>query len=141
MTTYIAAMSYAEVICNWMEPLAQQYELRRQYSERCSRALEAGGTMAFIRRPRPTWWEISQEAGWPFVPVALTLDRLHEVEERLTERQQYEYSKELSRLIYSIDGPSAFYRSELFMFFHASPAQKIKALAKVIRDNKEPNDH
>jgi hypothetical protein len=133
-----------EVICNWMEPVAHQYELRQQYRDKCHRTIAIGGSAAFIPRPRRRWWEISQEVGGPFVPVALTLDRLHEVEERLTERQQDEYSKELSRLIYSIDGPSAFYRSELFMFFHATAAQKIKALAKVIRagcGNKEPNDH
>lgn len=63
--------------------------------------------------------------------AVLTLDRLHEVEARLTDEQWMKYTDSLVlRLREDMDGPRT--------LIHLSADQKIKALASVLRSEEKP---
>lgn len=95
-------MTDEEVICGWMEK-------RPSY--------ESGGTGHSARH----WW-LSNPHHDNWWPTELTLDRLREVEERLTD-SQWE--------LYFLAWPGRFLGFRGFV--HASAEQKIKALAEVLR--------
>ena len=96
------APSDAEVICAWMEPKPDNRTTNVQTN----------------------WWMfLCLDSGW--VPRKLTLDRLWEVEERLTEKQRGEY--------YFIFWERRD-RENWWTLLHATSEQKIKALAAVIRE-------
>ena len=108
-------MSDAEVICTFCEPRPE------------------GEPTAHLMKTLKFWRVVFASSPTRWTTMPLTLDRLHEVEARLTDEQKDRYSFALSLEVRSINGPSAFYRSELFPCFHADAEQKIKALAQVIR--------
>ncbi len=100
-------MTDQEVICNWMEPKP---------------------TGSWIRDVQPKWWYFSTyepPTGWHV--KSLTLDALWEVEERLKQKPRggrglyWDYR---SLLIEVTDGEA----------WHASAAQRIKALAEILRN-------
>ena len=95
-------MTDAEVICNFMEPEGANY--------------------------RRKWWQAILKDGRlrvdnPVEPVTLTLDRLHEVEARLTVKQRMDYAEEFG----------CFCGFHVFNGLHATADQKIKALATILR--------
>lgn len=90
-----------EVICEWMEP---------------GREIP-GNWMQYIGWGR----------GWR--PCTLTLDRLHEVEARLTDEQWKPYIMKLLPW----QSLNKLYVEQLFCLLHATAEQKIKALAAVIQ--------
>jgi len=83
------------------------------------RPLKPRGQFAF-NEVRPKWWH--WDYGWR--PISLDLDALHEVEERLTEKQWNRY---ITALI-----PIETNEDELQLAVHASAEQKISALAYVL---------
>jgi hypothetical protein len=87
-----------------------------------------------MRQDDAVWWRwgwvprigssLFQPPGYCWLPVRLTLDALHKVEAKLTDEQWDRYSSEF-------DYPaSARNRKSLL---HATAAQKVKALAAVLR--------
>ncbi|SRR5260370_1379040 len=95
-----------EVICGWMEP-------------------RPSGSLTNLLAD---WWLFrSVNAGW--VPRTLTLDRLWNVEERLTEKQRDPYLDVIVRNTGL--GPT----TAGWDMAHATAAQKIKALAEVLRSS------
>jgi hypothetical protein len=102
-------MTDAEVICEFMEPKPTTPQPVGLYDE------SPGG-----------WWTLHPD-GW--VPNCDSLDRLREVEARLTEEQWLRYVDAL------IDHMPEFPRKGEII--HASAEQKIAALAAVIRSNAE----
>ncbi len=72
---------------------------------------------------RPWWVWLGSQNDW--IPNKLTLDALHEAETRLTEDQQWSYIERMANIV----GTFATWYS-----LHATAAQKIKALAAVIRE-------
>lgn len=119
-------MTNEEIICGWMQPRPRDGDA------------EDDGK----------WWRSHNTAicfgeHWITVPADLTLDRLHEVEARLTDEQWEGYigilagvpiKRALSTHDYYLDHMD---ERELV---HATAEQKIKALAEVIRAGaaKEP---
>jgi|SRR6266853_4554718 len=81
-------------------------------------------------RPGFAWW-IWNSSHQEWIPGNLTLDALWQVEERLTEEQWWDYEKRLANGHWS-NGPA----SLLFVIkahIHATAAEKIKALAEVLK--------
>lgn len=72
------------------------------------------------------WWFFRQATGW--VPINLTLDRLHIVEERLSEEQWGTYADAIA------DGCGDSLLEESKALIHASAEAKIRALAAVLRE-------
>jgi hypothetical protein len=112
----LSAMTNAEALCDFMEsgPTKGPFDFRPWRSN---------SPMG--------WWKAypdSSECPAPneWVPVKLTLGRLHEVEARLTEEQWWLYESELSRVARHLN-------STALGFIHASAEQKIAALATVLR--------
>ena len=108
-----AVISDAEVICGFMQPRTDCTDW------------PFGGRSDF-------WWQGVNNssripAGWE--PRPLTLDRLWEVEERLTAEQRWAYSDVLCLKVIWPTQPS----ESTFSVVHATAAQKITALAIVLR--------
>ena len=105
----VANITDAEVICTFMEPFPGPGDRRES-----------------------DWWPINtgQSGLGPFRRRArkLDLDALHEVETRLTDKQQWDYSDLLVKSVWKVYGSEA-----TFPVIHASAADKIKALATVLR--------
>jgi len=100
-------LSDEEVICGFMEPKPEG---------------------SWMRDIQPTWWYFSTfdlPIGWHV--VNLDLEQLHEVEARLKDAQWRTYID----LIVPVKGNIY---EECKAFIHASAAQKIKALAAVLRN-------
>jgi hypothetical protein len=115
-------LSDAEVICGWMET-----------------KLSSG---PFDYRP---WRSVSPRGWWTVLngrklsitpnewyPVDLTLDRLWEVEERLTDEQRQRYSTHLAGCSIDTLRRCVDY-ADLWDLHHATVSQKIAALATVLR--------
>lgn len=102
-------MTNEEIICEFMEPRSHE---------------RPGQTTPKALLGSPWWdWAISYGA----FPKSLTLDRLHEVEARLTDEQWVNYIAEL--LLGTYDDITGTHRR----LVHASTTQKIKALASVLK--------
>lgn len=99
----------AEVICGWMEPKPV-----RIWPQDI---------------PDGHWWSAlwSTGTGWSWIPATLDLDALHEVEARLSEDEWWIY---LGELHVATKGVAAYAYRHLI---HATAAQKIAALAAVLR--------
>ena len=81
------------------------------------------------------WWRISHSGEWR--PVELTLDRIWQVEERLTEEQRWDYADILSQTVLLCHRPSSIIGPEsTFVIIHASAQQKIAALAAAVGKDK-----
>lgn len=112
-------MSDEEVICAWMEPRPETPAVRdwlTRYSDQL-------------------WWVLTDKpdgspAGW--LPGKLTLDRLRLVEERLTEEQWARYGELHFLRAEALCGGRDDFRKGML---HASAAEKIRALAAVIRES------
>ncbi len=99
-----------EVICAFMEPKP---------------------TGSWVRDVQPTWWYFSTydfPLGWH--AKAITLDALWEVEQRLSREQINRYIAELLRVTLPPDRGAYDWR-----LIHATAAQKIAALASVLRED------
>lgn len=108
-------LSDAEVICQWMEPKPKTI---------CG-SLEHTAALRSIK-----WWIVKPRGahlGEPvdWTPCLLGLDRLHEIEAKLSEEQWLNYVDALITLM-----PKFPRKGEIV---HASAEQKIKALAAVLR--------
>lgn len=108
-----------EIICEWME----------------RRPLDGMGQRVETANAR--WWDYSyqilprssgvgKEFHWQWHPCNLTLDRLWEVEERLTDEQRLAYLLELSKG----GAPELGY----WRIMHASANDKIAALSTILRE-------
>lgn len=117
-------MSDEEVICDFVEPLA---------TIDCA----AGG-----KRSLADWWR--RETAWsdtlvwkPWVPARLTLDALWKVEDRLSEQQRRHYCVLIFHAVCTEARTSNLIEDTMtknrWPMIHASAAQKIKALAAVLR--------
>lgn len=107
-------MTDAEVICGFMEPMP-------------TGGLEGWMKSGFLS-PEGGWWVLTIDDGGEYLWVAdthLTLDSLHEVEERLTPEQLSLYDMLLR------NG-----RGYPTYVWHADAPQRIKALAAVLREAK-----
>lgn len=102
-------LSNEEVICTFMEPKPRFTEVPDVSVGR--------------------WWVWFADAN---EPIALTLDRLHLVEARLT-NQWGSYVNEMLK-----DNPSVWTEAKLLL--HATAEQKIRALASVLRPLVEKSD-
>ena len=111
------ALTDEATICAFMEP--------GPYSRTRSRDSE-GGWWRLIGADRKTSeWEPTRY---------LTLDRLHEVEQRLTDAQCSHYDRELADAkLHSKPTP------RIWFSWHSTADQKIKALAVVIRAAQQPH--
>jgi hypothetical protein len=110
-------MTDQEVICTWMEP---------KPTAAASSTVSAGAwwnRYAGVQRSGPAW--VLTPFSGPWEPCPLTLDALWEVEERLTPEQQGQYTTALLAII------AVPFRCG--WTWHATPEQKIKALASVLR--------
>jgi hypothetical protein len=106
-----------EVICAWMEP---------EPIAAAASTVSAGGwwkRYAGVQRSGPAW--VLTPFSGPWLPRALTLDTLWEVEERLDAYQKGQYTTALLAII------AVPFRCG--WTWHATPEQKIKALAAVLR--------
>ena len=101
-----------EVICEWMEP-----DYRKTYAN-------AGDPS------KGGWWKRGQIC---WFRVDLTLDRLHEVEARLSDEQWQQYREELCFAWQAMEPHYDLAK----MYIHATAATKIAALAAVIRAEAE----
>lgn len=115
-----AVMTDAEVICGWMQPKPALRQTEGEW-ELAICATSLG------------WWLLTttgyERGDEPIiVPADLTLDRLREVEARLTEEQWVHYG------ILMENRPVGMRLSKALL--HASADQKIKALAAVLRGAK-----
>ena len=99
-------MTNEEKICEWMDPVPGFRGVDYPYSVK-------------------GWW--IREAGEEKHPAPLTLDRLHEVEARLSDEQWDTYA-ELLHDQWAKDPLRGLWR----YYIHATAAQKIAALAAVI---------
>jgi hypothetical protein len=109
-----------EIICAWMEPRPTKSPLRRDELSR-------------------HWWQWNRfDAAWG--PRYLTLDALWEVEERLTDEQRLDYRESLVAP-HRDSGERGLPLVMLYwVLLHATPEQKIRALAQVLRSGVEnPN--
>lgn len=111
-------MTDEEILCTWME---------RRPAYTISATLTDGTDL-------PKWWEIGSE--WEWVPIKLTLIELWEIQDRLSDEQWEVYYHNLGK--YSNGGlvwntPDRQFRWAL----HATPTQKIAALAAVLRSEVE----
>lgn len=126
-----SAITDAELICEWMES-RPDYGLMYPDYER-SRITENR------LRSEGGWWkgyfDWTPPGTWNVVAVDLTLDRLHEVEARLSDEQKHRYvdlmcgGRSLGKMI----NLQQFDYADAFGFLSATAAQKIAALAQVIR--------
>lgn len=106
-------MTDEEIISMFMEPRPRRHSRSRD---------SAGGWWRWIGTPGDERWEVPMFG-------CFTLDRLHKVEERLTDEQRLVYWLELSRG----ERPEMGY----WRLIHASSNKKIKALAAVLRRGAE----
>jgi hypothetical protein len=104
--------SNEEIICGWMEPKPWE-----EPGQTTPKALLGS-----------SWWDWAISYG--SFPKPLTLDRLHEVEGRLTDEQWGQYATALSDLTPEYTGIV----QTMKLYIHATAAQKIKALAAVLRE-------
>ena len=93
-------MTDEEVLCTFMHPMPKIYD------------------------PHTDWWK--WRSGATFAPRKLTLDILHEIEERLTEEQWKAYRDEILR-------DTDMLGLWMVRLIHASAANKVRALAAVLR--------
>jgi hypothetical protein len=125
-------MTDAEVICAFMEPISKWTNAAKK------QGIGPDGHRTWV------WWEWRPMTD-PFIfPKRLTLDRLREVQERLTDAQWESYEEQMTgqQVFDEMDGV---YRSPKFprgwsverFLLHASAEQKIAALAAVLRDASE----
>ncbi len=111
-------MSDEEIICAWMEPRPGEPSYRSDRSP--------GG-----------WWQkvinYKPDIPYAFKPRELDLDALYEVQSRLTDEQWEEYDDEILPTL-----PRDLFELEIRKaYIHASPKQKITALASVLRPEVE----
>lgn len=109
-------MTNQEIICTFMEP--------RPSAGFATDTASIGGwwrRYAGVGRSRPDWQ--SKPFNGPWLPHVLTLVELWEVEERLTDEQWEAYSLVL------VPSGDRFVRDRI----HATPEQKINALAAILR--------
>jgi hypothetical protein len=108
-------LSDQEVICAWME--------RRPKDGDSPQTVSESGWWAAI------WSVFNQRWQWhPDNRRTESLDALWEVEERLTGAQSWPYSDLLCRAVWEAAGSEV-----TFAVIHATPEQKIRALAQVLR--------
>jgi hypothetical protein len=112
-------MTDQEVICAWMEPKP--------------RLTKSGQFHANEKRWANDlhWWDYRPTTSPYLFPCPLTLDALWEVEERLTDGQWRKY---YDALCISCEPKLKF---GMYDVIHATPEQKIKALAAVLRPAKK----
>ena len=103
-------MTDAEVICSRMEKKP------------------SGGP---VESGRFTWWGPHDEIAGKWAPIPLTLDLLREVQETLTDEQWQRYLPLLAG-----HWETYYQFSDLKTFIHADIQQKKKALAAVLREEK-----
>jgi len=121
-------MTDEEIICKFMELRPQKFH-RSNLSSQVWWFLKATGDIR--GGPRYVWAPI-----FGFIPQREHLGRLHEVEERLTAAQRWEYTLKLgNRQPAPGETPELmiFHGSDLWQYIHASAEQKIRALAAVLR--------
>jgi hypothetical protein len=107
-----ARLSDAEVICSWMEP--RPTSLRGWWRSSAGR-----------------WWIRRKRGTVPHNRVN-TLDALWEVQERLTSEQWRLYRREFRLAVEREDGTFPL-GERVHDYLHATPKQKIEALAAVLR--------
>ncbi len=106
-------MTNEEIICEWME----------------RKPTPMDGWRAAHLVKKAQWW-LSWQDNWE--PIPLTLDRLREVEKRLTDEQWDRYRAWFTRL--TVPPPPVTSAEYFRMVAQADAAQKIKALAAVLRE-------
>ncbi len=111
-------LSDAEVICAFMEPRPDAPPNQHGANELWWRWgwRSVGPSLPQQQPPHEYCW----------LPRRITLDAIHEVEERLTDRQWTTYQNRLE-----IDGPAEWQRQKRWV--HVSAEHKIRSLAAVLR--------
>lgn len=124
-----------------VEALAARHGRRWRRGEQMSETLSDQEVICGFMEPRPKWTAQIEPHEWQYrwwkwytdknhrhLPIPLTLNECHAVEERLTDEQWREYEWQL--ICVPFDGVV---NSMSRVYLHATAEQKIRALAAVLR--------